>query len=145
MTQFLSGARQIWVEPKSSFSCCLGKEDVLLSCFFSSSVSTPQQTYNLSHLPTLQDRHFVGCILCMRNYFNFDDFNPDTPIGDQRGVETAERTLQGSAQVFRQAVVGDALAKIASETREETPVEDGWAGGEESRSTSVCCSTCSRL
>ncbi len=53
----------------------------LLSCSFSSSVSTPQQAYDLPHLPTLQNWHFVGYILCMTNHFNFDDFDPDTSIG----------------------------------------------------------------
>ncbi len=77
---------------------------VTLSCYFSCSVSTPQQaTYNLPHLPTLQDRHFVGCILCMTNYnFNFDDFNPDTPITEEivKQSEFDLKIAEGDAEAF---------------------------------------------
>ncbi|CAD7968448.1 unnamed protein product, partial [Amoebophrya sp. A120] len=48
----------------------------------SSSIADPKQADSRPHLPSLQERHFMPCSLCIRNYFkfNFDDFDPDTPI-----------------------------------------------------------------
>ncbi len=53
----------------------------LLLCYFnSSSTADPEQADSRPRLPTLQERHFMPCNLCMRNYFNFVDFKPDTSI-----------------------------------------------------------------
>ncbi len=52
-----------------------------LSCYFSSSIANPKQAYSRPHFPSLQERHFMPwCHLCMINYLNSYDFNPDTPI-----------------------------------------------------------------
>ncbi len=53
---------------------------LLLSCYLSSPIAHPKQAYNRPQLPALQDRHFASSILCITNYFNFDDFNPDSSI-----------------------------------------------------------------
>ncbi|CAD7936402.1 unnamed protein product [Amoebophrya sp. A120] len=67
----------------------------LLSCYISSSAVDPKQADSRPHLPPLQERHFLPCNLRMRkrNYFNFDDFNPDASIAEcaadgRRNVQT---------------------------------------------------------
>ncbi len=53
----------------------------------SSTILDPYQHYNLPSLRPLQWRQFLRCILCMANYFKFDDFDPDTPISSGAKVE----------------------------------------------------------
>ncbi|CAD7973914.1 unnamed protein product, partial [Amoebophrya sp. A120] len=40
----------------------------LLSCYFSSCIADTRQAERRPHLPFLQERHFMPCNLCMRNY-----------------------------------------------------------------------------
>ncbi len=74
-----------------------------LSCYFSSSVSTPQQAYNLHPLRPLQQRQFLRCILCITNYFNVDDFDPDafiaTSLSNNSSVD-AEQWLQRQIEML---------------------------------------------
>ncbi len=52
----------------------------LLSRYFSSSFPNPKQAHNRRHLPSLQHRHFMLCILCITSYFNFVDFKAGASI-----------------------------------------------------------------
>ncbi|CAD7973900.1 unnamed protein product, partial [Amoebophrya sp. A120] len=52
----------------------------IFSCYFSSSSCNPKQAYNRPHLPALQRTYLGSCILCITDYFNFDDFKPDASI-----------------------------------------------------------------